>query len=198
MKGQAVRGSAAVSLHGSDGSIGINGKAIETGYKVEVVVPGSPAANAGVLTGDTILSLDGTSLKGMETSDALRQVAQKKEGETVSLTISRNGEVKTINVAVALRKNVWANDAGWQQEIKLPPAISQFIFGGSAAISARLTQTEQHPNDVFLFVFFYSKDAPRFTVDDLKFFVLDGTNQQLRHVSLDEIRYGIQLEVARN
>jgi membrane-associated protease RseP (regulator of RpoE activity) len=198
MKGQAVRGSAAVSLHGSDGSIGINGKAIETGYKVEVVVPGSPAANAGVLTGDTILSLDGTSLKGMETSEALRQVAQKKEGETVSLTINRNGEVKTINVAVALRKNVWANDAGWQQEIKLPPAISQFIFGGSAAISARLTQTEQNPNDVFLFVFFYSKDAPPFTADDLKFFVLDGTNQQLRHVSLDEIRYGIQLEVARN
>jgi hypothetical protein len=198
MKGQSVRGSAAISVHGSDGSIGINGKAIETGYKVEVVVPGGPAANAGVLTGDTILSLDGTSLRGADMSETLRHVAQKKEGETVSLTINRNGEVKTINVAVALRKNLLANDAGWQEEIKLPPAISQVIFGGSTAVSARLTQTEQQPNDVFLFVFFYSKDAPPFTADDLKFFVLDGTNQQLRHVSLDEIRYGIQLEVARN
>jgi membrane-associated protease RseP (regulator of RpoE activity) len=198
MKGQTVRGAAAISMHGSDGSIGINGKVIETGYKVEVVVPGSPAANAGVLVGDTILSLDGTSLKGIETWEALKPIAQKKEGETVSLTINRNGEVKTINVAAALRKNVWANDAGTQQEMKQPPAISQFIFGGSAAISARLVQTEQRPSNVFLWVFFYSKDAPPFTADDLKFFVLDGTNQQLRHVSIDEIRYGIQLEAARN
>ena len=37
MKGQVVRGSAAVSLHGNDGTIGINGKGTETGYKVELV-----------------------------------------------------------------------------------------------------------------------------------------------------------------
>ena len=34
--------------------------------------------------------------------------------------------------------------------------------------------------------------------DDLKLFVLDGTGQQLRHVSLDEIKYGIQLSVAQS
>jgi hypothetical protein len=47
-------------------------------------------------------------------------------------------------------------------------------------------------------VSFFSKDAPPFAVDDNKFFVLDGTGQQLRHVSLDEIKYSIQLSVAQN
>lgn len=134
----------------------------------------------------------------MGTSEALKAVAQKKEGETLSLLINRSGETKTTNVTVARRKNVWANEAGWQQEIKLPPGVSQYIFGGSVAATATLTQTEQRPSNIFLLVSIYSKDAPPFAVDDLKFFVLDGTNQQLRHVSLDEIKYGIQLEVARN
>jgi len=198
MKGQMLRGSAAVALHGNDDSIGINGKATETGYKVEVVVPGGPAANAGVLVGDTILSLDGVALKGMEALEVLKPAALKKEGETVSLSINRNGEVKTTNVTVALRRNVWANDPGWQQETKVAPGVSQYIFGGSAVATASLTQTDQRPSNIFLLVSVYNKDASPFAVDDLKFFILDGTSQQLRHVSLDEIKYGIQLEVARN
>ena len=198
MKGQVARGSASVLLHGNEGSIGINGKGTETGYRVEVVVPGSPAANAGVLPGDTILSLDGISLKGQESAEVFKPIAQKKEGDTVSLAINRNGDMKTISVTVALRKNVWASDASWQQEIKLQPGVFQSIFGGSAGVSVSMTQTDQRPSNVFLLVYIYNKDAPPFAVDDLKFFILDGTNQQLRHVSLDEIKYGIQLEVARN
>jgi hypothetical protein len=198
MKGQIARGPAGISLHGNDGSIGINGKGSQDGFKVEVVVPGGPAANGGVLPGDIVLSFDGQSLKGLETSEALKPIAQKKEGDTLSLSINRNGEMKTISVTVGLRKNVWANDPAWQQEAKVEPGVSQYVFGGSVAASVALVQTEQQPNDVFLRIAVYNKDAPAFTVDDSKFFVLDGTNQQLRHVSLDEIKYGIELEVARN
>lgn len=198
MKGQFARGSAALLVHGNEGSIAINGKGIDTGYKVEVVVPGGPAANAGVLPGDIILSLDGIPVKGNESAEAFKPIAQKKEGEIVSLSINRNGELKTINVTVALRKNAWANDGAYQQEIKLQPGVGQYIFGGSAAVSVSMTETEQRPSNVFLLVYIYNKDAPPFAIDDAKFFVLDGTSQQLRHVSLDEIKYGIQLEVARN
>ena len=198
MKEQMARGSAGVALHGNEGSIGINGKGSETGYRVEIVVAGGPAANGGVLPGDTILSFDGMSLKGLDTAEALRPIAKKKEGDVLSLSINRNGEVKTINVTVGLRKNVWANDPAWQQEAKVEPGISQYIFGGSVAATAALFQTEQQPNNVFLHIGIYSKDAPAFTVDDLKFFVLDGTNQQLRHISLEEIKFGIELEVARS
>jgi hypothetical protein len=51
---------------------------------------------------------------------------------------------------------------------------------------------------MFLMLSLSSKNAPVFVADDMKFFVLDGTGQQLRHVSLDEIKYGIQLSVAQN
>lgn len=198
MKGQSLRGSIAVAQHGSEGMIGVNGKGTEAGYKVEIVTPGYPAASAGILPGDVIVAVDGTSVKGLDTSEALKMIAQKKDGEVANIALNRNGEAKTIAVTVGVRKRLLANDAQWQKEGTLPPAVGQLIFGGSASVTALLAQSEQHPSDVFLYLYIYSKDEPPFTAEDLKFFVLDGTGQQLRHVSLDEIKYGIQLEVARN
>lgn len=198
MKGQWLRGSIAVTQHENDGMIGINGKGTEAGYKVETVMPGGPAASAGILPGDVILSLDGTSIKGVDASEVWKPVWHKKAGETVSLTFSRSEETKTAIVAVELRKKLLENDTQWLQESKLPPSVSQLIFGGSAGVGASLGQYGQLLNHVMLGVYIISKDAPAFVVDDTKFFVLDGTGQQLRHVSLDEIKYGIQLSVAQN
>jgi S1-C subfamily serine protease len=62
MKGQWLRGSVAVAQHENDGMIGINGKGTGAGYKVETVMPGGPAANAGILPGDVVAALDGTSI----------------------------------------------------------------------------------------------------------------------------------------
>ncbi|HVB59053.1 MAG TPA: PDZ domain-containing protein [Candidatus Acidoferrales bacterium] len=198
MKDQWLRGSIAVAQHENDGMIGINGKGTDAGYKIETVLPGGPAANAGILPGDVILSVDGTSVKGVGASEALKSIAGKKEGETVNLAFVRNGATKTTSVTVALRKTLQGYEAWWQQESKLAPAVGQFIFGGSATVTANLGQTEQFPSDVFLNVSIASKEAMAFAVDDAKFFVLDGTGQQLRHVSLDEIKYEIQLSVAQN
>ena len=199
MQGQWLRGSVAVAQHENDGMIGINGKGTEAGYKVETVMPGGPAASAGILPGDVVVALDGTSIKGLGTSEALKLIAHKQVGETVNLTIDRNGETKTFRPVVDVRKHLLANDPQWQNESKLSPAVGQFILGGGGAITASLFQTEQYPTDAFLVVYISSgKDAPSFVADDMKFFVLDGTGQQLRHVSLDEIKYGIQLSVAQN
>ena len=107
-------------------------------------------------------------------------------------------KLKTVSVTVALRKNVLRNDTTWQQESMFPPTVGQTIFGGTALVMANLALTDQLPNDVILNVSIENKDASAFSIDDTKFFVLDGTGQQLRHVSLDEIKYGIQLQVARN
>ena len=71
LKGQSLRGSIAVAQHENDGMIGLNGKGTEAGYVVESTVPGGPAASAGILPGDTIVSLDWKSIKGLETSEAL-------------------------------------------------------------------------------------------------------------------------------
>jgi len=198
MKGQWLRGSAGVEQRGNQGMIQINGKGTEAGYKIETVMPGGPAANGGILPGDVIVFMDGVSAKGLDTAEVAERIAAKKEGDTLNLTIIRNGETKTIAVTVGARKHLLANDPQWQNEIKSPPAVGQFIFGRTSAVVASLWQSEQYPNDVFLSVYFFNKDTPSFIADDMKFFVLDGTGQQLRHVALDEIKYGIQLAVARS
>src|SRR5271166_5601102 len=66
MNGQTLRGSVAVAQHENEGMIGINGNGTEDGYKVETVTLGFPAAIAGILPGDIITSMDGTSTKGMD------------------------------------------------------------------------------------------------------------------------------------
>ncbi len=199
MKGQTLRGSGSVAQHENDGVILINVKGTDAGLVVEAVTPGGPAASAGILPGDIIVSLDGASVKGLATFVASKPITQKKDGETLNVELSRNGQPKTIAVTVGSHKHLMANDVAWQQESKAPPAVGQFIFGGDAQVTANLFQVEQRPNQVFLQIFtFSSKDAIPFLVDDMKFFVLDGTGQQLRHVSLDEIKYGIQLAVAQN
>jgi hypothetical protein len=57
MKGQFLRGSVGVAQHENEGMIGINGKGTESGYKVETVTPGFPAAIVGILPGDIIVSM---------------------------------------------------------------------------------------------------------------------------------------------
>lgn len=198
MNGQSLRGSVSVAQRENEGMIGINGKGTEDGYKVETVTPGFPAAIAGILPGDIIVCVDGTSIKGLDALDSLKPIAHRQDGEALSLTINRNGETKTIAVIVGARKRLLANDPEWQAESKSPPGVSQIIFGGGVGVLARLAESEQYPSDVFLAVYVASKDAAPFVADDTKFFILDGTGQQLRHVSLDEIKYGIQLQVAQN
>jgi hypothetical protein len=194
MKNQSLRGSIAVAQHEDEGMIGVNGNGTEDGYKVETVTPGFPAAIAGILPGDIIASMDGTSTK----AEIVKLIAHKRDGETLNLTINRNGDAKTFVVTVGTRKRLLANDVQWQSERTMPPGVSQIIFGGSVGVLAQLAESEQYPSDVFLFVHVASKDAAPFVADDTKFFILDGTGQQLRHVSLDEIKYGIQLQVAQN
>jgi membrane-associated protease RseP (regulator of RpoE activity) len=198
MKDEWLRGSIAIAQHENDGMIGISGGETEAGYKVASVLPGGPGANAGILPGDVIVALDGAPTKGPDAAEALMLVTHKKEGETVKVTYVRNGETRTVSVTVALRKNVMRNDPAWQQESKYPPTVGQMVFGGTGQVMANLALTDRYPNDVILNVSVANKGATAFSIDDAKFFVLDGTGQQLRHVSLEEIKYAIQLQVARN
>jgi hypothetical protein len=198
MKGQRLQGSAEMAQHENDGTIGAKIQGTETGYKLETVVPGSPAATAGILAGDVVVAQDGVPTKGLDALEAIQAIAQKKAGDKIELTINRNGETKTLTVVVDTRKHLYENDPGYQSQNKLPPAVRQPILGGSASVVARLGRLESDsPGIVHLQLWVVSKDAPAFEVDDKKFFVLDGTRQQLRHISLDEIKYTIQSDLAQ-
>jgi hypothetical protein len=74
-----------------------------------------------------------------------------------------------------------------------PPAITQYIFDGHASITALISQTPSQLQSVNALPYLSNIDLPPLSVDDAKFFVLDGNGQQLRHMSLEEVRYPIQL-----
>ncbi|MGA2717292.1 MAG: hypothetical protein ABSG41_29805 [Bryobacteraceae bacterium] len=79
-----------------------------------------------------------------------------------------------------------------------PAAISQLLFGRHAAIAVGLSQIPSQPQAVAVSVFITNQDAPMMQVDDSKFFVLDGQDQQLRHVSLEGVKYSVQSWLAQN
>ena len=58
---------------------------------VNEVIPGGPAEKAGVLGGDTILTIDGRSTKGLTTDQDAKQLRGEK-GTQVKLTIERAGK----------------------------------------------------------------------------------------------------------
>ena len=63
----------------------------ENGIVIAAVLPGSPAANAGVHAADTILSIDGTSTSGMTIAQATERI-RGESGTAVSLEVDRPGE----------------------------------------------------------------------------------------------------------
>jgi S1-C subfamily serine protease len=71
------------------------------GIVLSEAVPNSPAARAGLRQGDVITSLDGQSIK--RTEDLRDQLAKKKVGDTISLTVRRGNQQQTVQVQLAAR-----------------------------------------------------------------------------------------------
>jgi serine protease DegQ len=94
-------------------AMGIN---VSSGALVSQVVPGSPAAKAGIKSGDVITDLDGNPITG--SSDLRISIGEKAAGTTVRLTLLRNG--KELKLATTLESQKAASapaPAGTQQEM---------------------------------------------------------------------------------
>jgi len=80
-----------INTEGKFGGLGIE-IGMEDGF-VKVISPidDTPAAKAGVKSGDLIILLDKTSVKGMTLNDAVK-IMRGKPGEPITLTIVREGE----------------------------------------------------------------------------------------------------------
>ena len=65
------------------------------------VVPGNPAANAGLQAGDVITAVDGTAIA--DSDELLRFIASLKPGEKVTLTVWRDGKSREFTATLAER-----------------------------------------------------------------------------------------------
>ena len=88
-----------VNLTGNFVGIGIYMAANTEKNTIEVIMPikGSPAEEAGLLSGDTIISVDGIKFSGEEVDIAADRI-KGEEGSIVKLEILRNQEIKTFEI----------------------------------------------------------------------------------------------------
>src|SRR3954471_6340446 len=121
-----------VGTQGEFGGLGIE-VGMEDGF-VKVVSPidDSPASRAGVKSGDLIVKLDETSVKGMTLNDAVKRMRGKPNTQIV-LTIVRKGEAKPI-VATLTRA-----------VIKIQSVKSKLLEPGYAYF--RVTQFQEHTGE---------------------------------------------------
>jgi len=91
------------SVDGKFSGIGVWLRNNELGHaEVVAIVPGSSAENAGVLIGDTIVSVDGRSVKNLDLSEISRLLTGEKNS-TAKLSVNTQGELRELS---ALRQDV--------------------------------------------------------------------------------------------
>lgn len=73
------------------------------GAYVQSVVSGSPAEKAGIKQGDIIVKFDGKSVTG--TTELSTLIAGKKAGDSVSITVWRDGKTVDVTAALAVAPN---------------------------------------------------------------------------------------------
>jgi S1-C subfamily serine protease len=66
------------------------------------VFPDQPADKAGVRVGDEILVIDGTRV--LSPDDVVREIGRRQAGDTVTITLRRDGEHQDIQVALSVRE----------------------------------------------------------------------------------------------
>ncbi len=93
--------------------VGIGVQIDTTGALPKVIAPiaNSPAAKAGILPGDTILSVDGKSLEGMDPS-AASDLIRGAEGTKVTLELTHEGETKSYDVTIT-RARITIDPVSW-------------------------------------------------------------------------------------
>ena len=77
------------------------------------------------------------------------------------------------------------------------PDGSQLVFDGRVSVSATISLAPSRPQSVLVSLRLTNRDAPPITLDDAKFFLLDGGGRQLRRLSLDEVKYPVEYLVTQ-
>jgi len=109
----------------SRGSIGVEFNAVpnpavqrvygvSSGVTVANVTPNGPAAKAGLLTGDTIVSVNGKTVASGD--ELVSEISAIKPGTTAKIGYVRNGKPSTADVTIADRQKLFATRLGGDDE----------------------------------------------------------------------------------
>lgn len=124
---RVARGSIGITFAGQDNPAIARVYGAGSGIVIGSVVPGSPADQAGLKTGDTITAVDGKKVtKGAE---LVSDIASRKPGSKVTLSILRNGKPQDASVTVADRAKLFAARLGDDQEDNDENTPKQSKFG---------------------------------------------------------------------
>jgi len=121
-----------VGTQGEFGGLGIE-VAMEDGL-VKVISPieDTPAFNAGIKSGDLIIKLDDTLVKGLTLNDAVKRM-RGKPGSSILLTILRKNEMKPLQISVT------------RAVIKVQSVKSKLVESGYGFV--RITQFQEHTGE---------------------------------------------------
>jgi serine protease Do len=87
---------------------------VTSGVTISDVIAGSPAEQAGLKAGDTIISADGKTIKNGD--ELVADIANRKPGSKVVLGYVRNGKKQDASVTVADRAKLFAARLGEDEE----------------------------------------------------------------------------------
>ena len=87
------------TLNGKYHGIAIRIDTSEEIIRINEVFDDSPASKAGLLKGDIITHVNGENINGKSTNEIISMI--KKENNTVSITINRNGEIRTYSLTTS-------------------------------------------------------------------------------------------------
>ncbi len=103
-----------IQTKGEFGGIGIEVTMEDGLIKVVSPIDDTPAARAGLKTGDYIAAIDGNAIQGMNLNDAIDKM-RGQAGSKVTLTILRKGESKPFDVALT-RAVIHVDSVKWHRE----------------------------------------------------------------------------------
>lgn len=121
-----------VETHGEFGGLGLEVTVEDGLVKVVSPIDDTPAARAGIKTGDYISDIDGMSVQGIPLNDAVAKM-RGAEGSKVTLTILRKGERKPFDVTLT-RAVIHIANVKWHREGDIGYIrITQFISEKTAS-----------------------------------------------------------------
>src|SRR5688500_7432322 len=102
------------SITGAFGGLGLQVELVDKLVRVAAAIPGTPAARAGLQSGDFILRLDDHAVEGMTLTDAIARM-RGEPGTPIELTIRRVGREDEFTVSV-VRDLIRREPVRWSME----------------------------------------------------------------------------------